>query len=321
MKKISVIIPVYNTAKYLEQCLESVINQTYGKLEIICVDDCSNDNSYNVISKYAQKDNRIIAKKFDENKGVSAARNYGLSLAGGDYIYFLDSDDWIENNYLENLISKAIEEKADIVINRNLISYKNETYYPYNFQKGQLDIPDNTYINPQEQAHNVFCGPCAKLYRHDLIKENVIKFPEGFIYEDMFFHYAVFAYAKNIYFYCGSEYYYRDTENSITSKIKCDSDKIIKVFELIYDFYKERNLLDKNIKIYYTMPFFNIQNEETYIAFKNYFTKAGEYILNNEIFNDMDKFLCKNIIGTDNYEDYISKFSPNVAISYIRRKK
>ena len=90
---------------------------------------------------------------------------------------------------------------------------------------------------------------------------------------------------------------------------------------MIYDFYKERNLLDKNIKIYYTMPFFNVQNEETYIAFKNYFKKAGEYILNNEIFNDMDKFFCKNILETKDYKDYISKYSPNVAISYIRRKK
>ena len=321
MSKISVIIPVFNTGKYIAQCLDSLIKQTYKELEIICIDDGSNDNSADIISKYAQKDNRIITNSFDINKGVSAARNYGLSIASGDYIFFLDSDDWIDEDYLETMLKTMDKTKADIVINRNFISYQNDTYYPYNFQKGQLDIQDDTFIDPQIQAHNVFCGPCGKIYRHNLIKENNLKFPDGHIFEDMFFHYAIFAYAKNLYFYCGSKYFYRNTENSITSNIKYDSDKIIKIFELIYDFYNERDLLDKNIKIYYTMPFFNIQNEETYMAFKNYFTKAGNYILTNKIFNDLDKFLCRNIIETTNYQDYISKFSPNVAISYIRRSK
>ena len=159
------------------------------------------------------------------------------------------------------------------------------------------------------------------MYKHKFIKENNLKFPQGYVYEDIFFHYAAFAYAKNVYFYNGEKYFYRKTENSITTTIKQDSDKIIKIFGLIYDFYKGRNLLDKNIKIFYTLPFFNVQNEDTYTAFKSYFSKAGEYILNNEIFNDMDKFFCKIILDSENYKDYLSKYSPNVAISYIRRKK
>ncbi len=91
--------------------------------------------------------------------------------------------------------------------------------------------------------------------------------------------------------------------------------------ELIYDFYKQNNLLDKKIKIYNTRPAFNISDEKTYNAFKKYFNKAGEYILKSDLYNDMDKFVCKNILETTSYNDYIGKFPANVAISYIRRKK
>ena len=321
MSKISVIIPVYNTGKYLGQCLGSVINQTFKDLEIICVDDGSSDNSADILQKYAQKDSRIVVKNFEKNKGVSAARNCGLDAAAGEYICFIDSDDWIEENQIETMSDTITKTASDLVINTNMISYQNDTYYPYKFQPGQLEIPDNSYIDIKKDAHNIFCGPCNKLYSRKLIKDNNLKFPEEHIYEDMFFHFAVFAYAEKIYFYNGSKYFYRNTENSITTGMKNDSDKIIKIFGLIYDFYKERKLLDKDIKIYYTMPFFNVQNEETYIAFKNYFEKAGEYILNNENFNEMDKFFCKNILETKDYKDYISKYSPNVAISFIRRKK
>lgn len=321
MTKISVIVPVYNTEKYLSQCLESLINQTLKDIEIICVNDASKDSSLDVIKEYSKKDSRIKFINFENNKGVSAARNAGLDIATGEFVFFIDSDDWISENYLEDIRNVMDEADSDLVFNRNVISYQDGKFYPYNFQQGQLDIPDNSYVDPPSQAHNVFCGPCSKLYKHKFIKENNLKFPEGYVYEDIFFHYAVFAYAKNVYFYNGEKYFYRKTENSITTTIKQDSDKIIKIFGLIYDFYKGRNLLDKNIKIFYTLPFFNVQNEDTYTAFKSYFSKAGEYILNNEIFNDMDKFFCKIILDSENYKDYLSKYSPNVAISYIRRKK
>ena len=103
MPKISVIIPVYNTEKYLEQCLESVINQTYKDLEIICVNDASTDNSFDVINEYSKKDSRIKYINFETNKGVSAARNVGLEAATGDYICFIDSDDWIEQTQTETM--------------------------------------------------------------------------------------------------------------------------------------------------------------------------------------------------------------------------
>ncbi len=321
MTKISVIIPVYNTEKYLPQCLESIINQTFKDIEIICINDASKDNSLSVIQEYAKKDNRIKYENFTANKGVSAARNYGINASCGDYIYFIDSDDWIETDYLEIMFKTIEETKSQIVMNRNMISFIDNKFYPYSFQQDQLKIQDNTYIDTEKDICNTFCGPCCKLYGSNLIKNYNLRFPEGFVYEDLFFHYVTFIYAQKVYFFNGSAYYYRKTENSITSKKNQNADKIINVMELVYDFYKQNNLLDKKAKIYYTMPSFNISDEKTYNAFKNYFNKAGEYILNNDLYNDMDRFVCKNILETNSYEDYIGKYPANVAISYIRRKK
>lgn len=319
MPIVSVIVPVYNCEKYLAQCLDSVINQTLKDIEIICVNDASTDNSFKILADYVKRDCRIKLINFENNKGVSAARNSALDIANGEYIYFLDSDDWIENDYLDVMVKTINKTNSQIVMNRNMFSFANGELLPYNFQKGQYNISDNSYIDIEKDTHNVFFGVCSKLYASNLIKEYNIKFPEGYVYEDNYFHYITFAYAEKIYFFNGSPYYYRETENSITSTHKSDSDKIINVLSLIYDYYKEHKFLDRNIKIYYTMPLYSINDEKTYTAFKKYFTKAGNYILNNDIYTDIDKYFCKNILSTENYNEYISKFPKNVAISYIRR--
>ena len=156
MTKISVIVPVYNTEKYISQCLESLINKTLKDIEIICVNDASKDSSLDVIKEYSKKDSRIKFINFENNKGVSAARNAGLDIATGEFVFFIDSDDWISENYLEDIRNVMDEADSDLVFNRNVISYQDGKFYPYNFQQGQLDIPDNSYVDPPSQAHNVF---------------------------------------------------------------------------------------------------------------------------------------------------------------------
>ena len=103
--KISVIIPVYNVEKYLRQCLDSVINQTYKDLEIICVEDCSTDNSPQILQEYAQKDERIKILYNEKNSKLGPTRNNGLKVATGEYIHFLDSDDWLEPDAYEILVN------------------------------------------------------------------------------------------------------------------------------------------------------------------------------------------------------------------------
>ena len=108
--KISIIIPVYNSAKYLRKCLNSIINQTFDNIEIICINDGSTDNSLSIINEYAKIDSRIKVYTI-ENKGVSAARNYGILVATGEYIGFVDSDDYIDLNYYEEMMKQIKEEK------------------------------------------------------------------------------------------------------------------------------------------------------------------------------------------------------------------
>lgn len=132
MKKVSVIIPIYNVDQYLTKCLESVINQTYKNLEIICVNDCSSDNSYTILEEYFQKDNRIKIIYREKNGGLSAARNSGLDVATGEYIYFIDSDDWIGLDYIDGMV-KAIEKaNTDIVLNTNIQSVDKNIITPFN---------------------------------------------------------------------------------------------------------------------------------------------------------------------------------------------
>ena len=129
--KVSIIVPVYNVEKYLRECLDSLVCQTLQEIEIICVDDGSCDNSSNILSDYAQKDSRIIVHR-QENQGLAAARNSGLKLAKGEYIGFLDSDDYVDNDFFEKLYKEALSNNADIARASYKYHYpdyeKNENY-------------------------------------------------------------------------------------------------------------------------------------------------------------------------------------------------
>ncbi|MCM1010726.1 MAG: glycosyltransferase [Fusobacterium sp.] len=120
--KISVIVPVYNVEKFLPECLDSLKNQTLYELEFICVNDGSPDNSLDILNRYAAEDERFIIVS-QENGGLSAARNTGLKYAKGDYIYFIDSDDLIAPEHLENMYNAAVKEDADMVVNENFVTF------------------------------------------------------------------------------------------------------------------------------------------------------------------------------------------------------
>jgi len=113
--KVSIIIPIYNVEQYLRQCLDSVINQTFKDFECICINDCSMDNSYNILKEYAKKDSRFIIIDLPENKGQGYARNEGLKIAKGEYISFVDYDDWVTKDYLEVLYNEIKKNNLDMV--------------------------------------------------------------------------------------------------------------------------------------------------------------------------------------------------------------
>lgn len=212
--KISVIIPVYNTEKYLKQCLDSVLSQELSDYEIICINDGSTDSSYKILNEYASiyKKIKLINIK---NSGVSAARNIGLKYAEGEYILFVDSDDWIEPNSLEKLYDCIKKKNVDILEFRN-DSYCESVRSTGNFF--EIENYENNTLNKVDLLYTLW----NKLYKNEFIRKNNIYFPEGLKNaEDGVFN-LLCLYAKPKFDICKElVYHYRFLrENSATANIK-----------------------------------------------------------------------------------------------------
>ena len=205
-KKISVIISVYNTANYIKKCLDSILNQTYKNLEIILIEDGSTDNSVEILKKYEKKDSRIVLIINEKNMGLAASRNKGLARATGDYIGFIDSDDYIPLNYYETLIKAIEKEHADVAIcDINLIFENEKTEILRKCCEGEwniVNIIDNGMV----------ASACNKLFKAELIKK--YSFAVGKINEDIAVVIPTLIHAKKI-SYANCTYNYVQRNNSI----------------------------------------------------------------------------------------------------------
>ena len=212
MVKISVIIPVYNSAQYLLQCLESVANQTLRDIEIICVNDCSSDNGFSILQEYAKNDWRIKLVNLKENKGAAVARNIAIEAASGQYLGFVDSDDFVDLNFYEKLYERAIKTSADAVKGNFKI------YYPKTKlaqKETWIDINDDVKRHPA----NFYFSFTSAIYKTSLIKKNSIKFLEGLIhFEDPYFTIKAALFYKKLEVIDDVFYYYVKNPNSISRK-------------------------------------------------------------------------------------------------------
>ena len=175
MKKVSIIVPVYNVQDYLSKCLDSLVKQSFKDIEIILVDDGSSDGSYDICKKYEKEyhDRIILIKK--ENEGQAIARNMAIDKANGEFLMFVDSDDWIDNDMVLKLYDRAIVDKADIV-------WCLMTYVTNNNEELQT-IWENDDSVKQYVLNNA--GPCGKLVRKKIITDNKLYFPKLRAYEDV----------------------------------------------------------------------------------------------------------------------------------------
>lgn len=197
---VSIIIPIYNVEKYLRQCVDSVLCQTYFDLEIILVDDGSPDGCGPICDEYAEKDTRIkVIHK--ENGGLSDARNAGLEIAKGEYIYFLDSDDYIKKDAIKRLVSRIEEEKADLIYfdaETIVEDFEDKDYYEDFIRKHTYKTADGASVIASHIMHNEYYSVVWALFlRADFIRENRLKFLKGIIHEDELFTPIAFIRAKN----------------------------------------------------------------------------------------------------------------------------
>ena len=237
---VSIVIPIYNVEQYLEECIKSVIMQTYTTLQIILVDDGSTDNSGEIADNFVKEDKRIqvIHKK---NGGLSDARNYGIELATGKYITFIDSDDYVENTYIEKLYN-AIKKNNTKVSQCNISKVNNqnevieEIGYNVNEVKNTKKMLKEIYS--QHWIENTVVW--NKMYLTELFKD--IRYPIGKIHEDEFITYKILYNVKEIALVNEHLYNYRENVNSITRrKFTLSKLDILEAFEERLEFFKKNN--------------------------------------------------------------------------------
>lgn len=246
--KISIIIPVYNVEKYLARCIDSILLQSFKDFEVICINDGSKDNSLKILKKYKNIDNRIkvINKK---NEGSGEARNRGLELARGKYISFVDSDDWLNEKFLEVMYKKIINSEYDIVMCNPIIVYNKNKEILRTGKFKELDFKKNPF-----EIIEILNMPIIwnKLYKKEILLKHNIKFPKFLYHQDVEFLYKVLVNTKKIYKIEKGLYYYYKRIDSVTGNINRKN---------IMDNFKILNNIEKYIKI-------ENKNNDIFILFK-----------------------------------------------------
>lgn len=234
MKKISVIVPIYNAELYLKKCLDSIINQTYSNFEVILINDGSTDKSKDICMEFCENDERLIYIE-QENKGLSSARNIGISKSSGDYICFVDSDDYIEKELFKKTIHAIDQYNADIIIYGRYKDYGTKIVKVFESRSDKI-YKKEVVLKKMLSGIKMDFSVCDKIFKKELWKS--IRFPVGLTAEDMLTVPYVIEQAKKIVKIKGCYYYYRYTPNSITtSKFNqhtFDSIRAIEFFENKY---------------------------------------------------------------------------------------
>mgnify|MGYP000189368554 FL=1 len=232
MKKVSVIIPVYNVENYLRKCLNSLVNQTLKDIEIIVVNDGTLDNSQEIIDEYVKKYPKKVVSIIQENGGQGAARNTGLLHAKGEYIGYVDSDDYVEENMYEELYKKAKEEDSDIVICGNNVVKEN-----YEFLSKE-DV-DKEFLLGKMAVWN-------KIYKKNIIVDNKIQFRSKVWYEDLDFTMKVYFSSKKISYVDKALYNYLLREGSTMNNNNIKRNlELIEAFDSLIDYCKDKKIYNK----------------------------------------------------------------------------
>ena len=235
MPKVSVIVPVYNVEKYLERCINSLVNQTLQDIEIILVDDGSTDSSKIIIEKYLNLHREKIKYYYKENGGLSSARNYGIPYAKGEYIAFLDSDDYIEPTMYEEMYNVAKKENSDMVECDFIWEYPDKQKYDC----GQI------YNSKKEALEKARVVAWNKLIKRDILEKEKIEFPFGLRYEDVEFFYKLVPSLNKISFVKSYFIHYVQRDNSIVNTQNSKTMDIFKVLDNVIEYYKKNNYYEE----------------------------------------------------------------------------
>lgn len=282
MKKVSIVVPVYNVEEYLEKCLDSLVNQTSNEYKVLIINDGTKDNSQNIINEYKKKHPTLIESYTKENGGLSDARNYGLKHVDTPYIIFVDSDDYVKSNLVEKCLKVIEKDKTDIVV----FNYTTHHCSSDIFEDYKLEIEG--IFNLEKNPELLAITPNAawnKMYKTSLFKDNDIIYPKNIWYEDLATTPKLLLKANNISYINESLYIYQaDRQDSIMSTVNEKTFDIIRVLEKIVSYFKKENVFEK----YYS--------ELKYLSIRN-LTTISRIVINS---NDKE-FVYKFINRRDNF--------------------
>ncbi|MBQ2666102.1 glycosyltransferase family 2 protein [Methanobrevibacter sp.] len=339
MVRISVIMPVYNCEKYLEKSLDSLVNQSFGDIEIICVNDGSTDGTSDILNEYQKRDSRIRIIN-QQNKGAGASRNIGLSEATGECIYFMDSDDYLDFDAFEKLIGFIDDNEFDFIIFK-ISNFLDETgklidddYYNMPYLKSRVGLDSFNYNNVKDFALELCVCPPGNLFRREFISD--VRFPEGLLFEDnVFFTHALFK-AEKIYFYDEFLYNRRKHTDSTTTPLTVKSLDIIDIASLLLDLCDEYHHENHKEELYYRI-FHNIyrlfkradesQKELFFERIRQDYLKNKEKWENDNYFKKELKPRYRHIFecaiksrNADEFESCVDSYSAESRFKRLRKK-
>lgn len=312
--KISVIIPVYNGGKYLRKCLDSVILQTYKNLEIICVNDGSVDNSAEILKEYKEKDNRIRVFE-QEHSGTAAARNYGMTAASGEYISFVDADDWLLLS-LYDIFARLNKDITADIYNFNAESFFENAKDIFTKKLVNIDVWKNQVTENTLHVFQNCSDPflanlsvCNKIYNAHSLRKNNIRFLENTIFEHQLFHIQTFLKSKSIIVSSETFYRYRySNELSVTNTLDENVFDIFKIFDKIDEEFKDAGVFQD-----YKYPILQYKYTQLNELFhkirfsmkKKFFEKMKNYLKSVDL-NDFDIEICKKLNDFYIYDDIVN---------------
>lgn len=235
MPKVSVIVPFYNVEGYIEKCLETLVNQTLQDIEIILVNDGSKDRSVNIVKKFQRNYPEKIVYLEKENGGLSDARNYAIPYAKGEYIAFLDSDDYVEKDMYQKMYNLAVKEESDMVECDFCWEYPDKT---------RKDVGE-IYHGAKEMIEKIRVVAWNKLIKKEILEDTKIHFPKGYRYEDVEFTYKLIPYIKKVSFLKEACIHYIQREGSISNSQNERTREIFDVLEHVLQYYKKIGIYEK----------------------------------------------------------------------------
>ncbi len=331
MVDVSIIVPIYNGEKYLNQCLDSISNQTLKNIEIICVNDGSTDKTSSILNSYSSKDNRFKIIN-TENHGQGSARNTALNEAKGEYIAFIDADDWIELNSIELLYENAKLNDLDMLFFQ-MVNYmqssdtfvSTDLYDIKSFENNGID--ENMVFNhntTQDFLFEIPVGPVSKLYKRQFLESNNIRFSEGIYFEDNAFFYNAYFYCERAGFLKKQLYYRRRHDESVTQTFdesKFDivnaTNNVLEVFNhhSMYEPYKEsviNHTFSMLLEWFKKSPF--TIRQKFYEKVKQEFTGCTDLKEDfNENLNKDNKLMFNIMNNQELYLDFLSEYKLKIA--------